>query len=62
VKSPEDRCAYVGEAMGRWIFAIAWPAGAGYVLAERVELCDLTDSIPGELVYGAPSPYLHGAV
>ena len=33
---------------------------AGYFLAEHVVLHDLSDGIPPELVYGAPSPYLHG--
>jgi len=60
VKSPSDRSAYVGEAKGLWIYAVAWPATAGYVLAEEVVLHDLTESLPAELVYGAPSPYLHG--
>ncbi|MDG4822673.1 hypothetical protein O7635_12510 [Asanoa sp. WMMD1127] len=56
----EDRCAYVGEARGMWLYAIAWPAHAGYVLAEDVVLHDLCEWLPPELVYGAPSPYLHG--
>jgi hypothetical protein len=60
VSSLEDRSAYVGEAMGVWLYAVAWPSGAGYLLAEQVVLQDLTDSMPAELVYGAPSPYLHG--
>jgi hypothetical protein len=58
--SLEDRSAYVGEASGLWLYAVAWPATAGYLLAEQVVLQDLTDSLPTELVYGAPSPYLHG--
>jgi hypothetical protein len=58
--SLEDRSAYVGEARGLWLYAVAWPASAGYLLAEHVVLQDLTDSLPTELVYGAPSPYLHG--
>ena len=58
--SLEDRSAYVGEASGLWLYAVAWPASAGYLLAEQVVLQDLTDSLPTELVYGAPSPYLHG--
>jgi hypothetical protein len=33
---------------------------AGYFLAEHVVLHDLSDGVPPELVYGAPSPYLHG--
>ncbi|HET9518497.1 MAG TPA: DUF6758 family protein [Actinoplanes sp.] len=60
VKSPEDRSAYVSEARGMWLYAVAWPASAGYFLAEHVVLHDLTDWVPPELVFGAPSPYLHG--
>jgi hypothetical protein len=60
VKSPEDRSAYVSEAKGMWLYAVAWPASAGYFLAEHVVLHDLSDGVPPELVYGAPSPYLHG--
>lgn len=43
-----------------WLYAIAWPASAGYLLAEDVALHDLTERVPPELVYGAPSPYLRG--
>ena len=57
----DDRSAYVGEAKGVWLYAIAWPASAGYLLAEELVLHDLTEWVPAELVYGAPSPYLHGA-
>jgi hypothetical protein len=60
VKSPEDRSAYVSEAKGMWLYAVAWPASAGYFLAEHVVLHDLSEGVPPELVYGAPSPYLHG--
>lgn len=60
VRSPTDRSAYVGEARGMWLYAIAWPASAGYLLADEVVLHDLTEWTPPELVYGAPSPYLHG--
>nr|WP_307834203.1 DUF6758 family protein [Actinoplanes lichenicola] len=60
VKSPEDRSAYVSEAKGMWLYAIAWPASAGYFLAEHVVLHDLSEGLPPELVYGAPSPYLQG--
>ena len=45
---------------GMWLYAVAWPASAGYLLAEDVVLHDLSDWLPPELVYGAPSPYLHG--
>lgn len=60
VQSPVDRSAYAGEARGMWLYAIAWPASAGYLLAEDVILHDLSEWVPPELVYGAPSPYLHG--
>jgi hypothetical protein len=61
VKSADDRSAYVGEAMGMWLYAVAWPASAGYLVAEDLSLCDLVEVFPSELVFGAPSPYLHGA-
>lgn len=62
VKSSDDRSAYAGEAKGRWLFVVAWPATAGYLLAEDLMLHDLLQWIPPELVYGAPSSYLHGRV
>ncbi len=60
VEGAPDRVAYVGEARGIWLYAVAWPPDAGYVLSEHIELHDLTDWLPGELVYGATSPYLDG--
>lgn len=61
VPTRDDRCAYVGEAKGLWLFAVLWPASAGYIFAEHVELSDLRDDPPGELFFGAPSPYLRPA-
>jgi hypothetical protein len=61
VKSADDRSAYVGEAKGMWLYAVAWPASAGYLVAENLSLCDLVELLPSELVFGAPSPYLHGS-
>ena len=60
VTARDGRSAYVGEAKGLWLYAVAFPASAGYILAEHVVLHDLTEWLPPELVYGAPSPYLHG--
>jgi hypothetical protein len=60
VDAPPERCAYVGEGLGLWLWAVAWPAAAGYVLAEHVEIIDLREGQPMGLMYGAPSPYLHG--
>jgi hypothetical protein len=54
------RSVYVGEAMGLWLWAVGWPEEAGWVLADHVELVDLRDEVPTELVYGALSPYLNG--
>jgi hypothetical protein len=62
VSAPEDRSAYAGEAKGRWIYAISWPAHAGYLLNEEVVLHDLGEWIPSELVFGAPSRRLQDAV
>ncbi|MBX6356214.1 MAG: hypothetical protein IRZ05_10225 [Micromonosporaceae bacterium] len=61
VGSAPDRSAYAGEAMGVWLWLVAWPPSAGYLLAEDVTLRDLTVWLPPELVFGAPCPYLHGA-
>jgi len=38
-----------------WLVVVAWPASAGYLLAEDLVLCDLLDYFPAELVYGAVS-------
>jgi hypothetical protein len=56
-----DRSAFVGEALGRWLFVIAWPASAGFLFAEEWHLHDLAARLPGPLVYGARSPHLPSA-
>jgi hypothetical protein len=61
IDTRDDRSVYVGEAKGVWLYTVAWPASAGYILAEHVTLHDLVEFVPNELVYGAPSPYLHGS-
>ncbi|HEX6870099.1 MAG TPA: DUF6758 family protein [Micromonosporaceae bacterium] len=50
-----DCSAYVGEARGMWLYAITWPASAGYLMVEDISLHDVTESVPAELVYGAPT-------
>jgi hypothetical protein len=60
IRAGDGRSAYVGEALGRWLWAVAWPAEAGYVLAEHFVLHDLREQLPGPLLFGAPSPYLRG--
>lgn len=59
VPSLEDRSAYVGEARAMWLYVVAWPASAGYMLAEEIAIHDLAESLPSELVFGAPSRRLH---
>lgn len=60
VQTP-DRAAFVGEAMGNWLWAVLWPDTAGTLLVEPLVLRDLRD--PGQdldLPFGAPSPRLPG--
>ena len=56
--APADRAVLAGEALGVWLWAVLWPAEAGYVLLEHVVLHDMRDRVPADLVVGAPSPYL----
>jgi hypothetical protein len=58
IEAAAGRSAYVGEALGMWLWAVAWPAEAGYVLAEHLTLHDLRDDVPQPLLFGAASPYL----
>ena len=58
VPGPPDRAVLAGEAKGMWLWAVLWPADAGYVLYEHVVLHDLREWTPPDLVVGAPSPYL----
>jgi hypothetical protein len=62
LRAPEDRSVFVGEAKGFWLWAILWPAAAGYLLAEHVSVQDLREHVPTDLVVGAPSPYLVGHI
>lgn len=39
-----DRAVYVGEALGRWLWLILWPASAGALVADHVTLVDLRDA------------------
>jgi len=61
VAAAEDRSVYAGEARGMWLYAITWPAPAGYLLAESIVLHDLAQSVPADLVFGAPSGRLRPA-
>jgi hypothetical protein len=62
VPGPDDRSVFVGEAKGIWLWAILWPAAAGYLLAEHVIVHDLREHAPVDFVVGATSPYLLGHI
>ncbi len=54
-----DRCVYVGEALGQWLWAICWPETGGLMVLDHLALVDLRDSgHPLDLPIGAPSPRL----
>ena len=55
----EGAAAFVGEAAGVWLWAVAWPATAAAVLLEGFELRDARDPENlFDLPYGALSPRL----
>jgi hypothetical protein len=59
VAAAPDRAAYVGEALGCWLWAVVWPSELSLELHDEARLVDLRD--PGhELLvpFGAPSPRL----
>jgi hypothetical protein len=58
--SAPDRVAFVGEALGVWLYAVLWPPAAELVLLEHVVLHDLRhDAHAGlDLPVGAPSARL----
>ncbi len=57
VASAEDRVAFVGEALGVWLWAVLWPPAAELVLLEHVELHDLRHEAHAalDLPVGAPT-------
>ena len=58
--SADDRVAFVGEALGVWLWAVLWPPAAELVLLEHVKLHDLRHEAHAAQVlpYGAPSARL----
>ncbi|RJL33477.1 DUF6758 family protein [Bailinhaonella thermotolerans] len=61
VEGADDRAVYVGEALGHWLWAVAWPPEAGVLVAlEELDLRDLRDGALPDLPYGALTPRLGG--
>jgi hypothetical protein len=59
-ESAPDRVAFVGEALGVWLYAVLWPPSSELLLIEELELHDLRDArYAGEILpLGAPSSRL----
>lgn len=55
-----DRAVYVGQWGGRWLWAVMYPASAGAMLLDDVELVDLRDlgREVDVLPFGTPPPWL----
>jgi hypothetical protein len=54
-----DRAAFIGEAMGHWLWAVLWPSDAGVLMLEQMHLRDLRDpDMELDLPYGAICPRL----
>jgi hypothetical protein len=56
--APADRAAFAGEAKALWLWALVWPANASLIFMERVELHDLRNLDPLDVLFGAPTPRL----
>ena len=63
VPCAEDRVAYVGEALGLWLWVVTWPPAASVLLLDQLKCTDLRDNRPAResLVCGAPSPHMVSA-
>ena len=57
VPGGEDRAAYVGEALGRWLWLVLWPAAEGMLVHDDLQLVDLLDPA---LAYEVPGAGLSG--
>lgn len=42
--APDDRAVYVGEALGLWLWAIAWPEQSALLMYDELVLTDLRDA------------------
>lgn len=59
VDTPDDRVAFVGEALAQWLWVVIWPDTAGLVVHDHLTLVDArgTDH-PLDVPFGAPTPRL----
>jgi hypothetical protein len=60
IAAASDRTAFVGEAGGLWLWAVAWPETASLIVHDHLHLVDLREA--GHVVdppFGAPSPRIH---
>ncbi len=59
VDAPDAGVAYVGEALGEWLWVLAWPRPASAVLLQQFSLLDLRDPEHAyPLPFGALTPRL----
>lgn len=64
VPAAEDRCAFLGEARGMWLWVVLWPSSADVLLLDDFALTDLRVGGPAAyemLGYGAWSPRVQSA-
>lgn len=52
----EDRAAFIGEAKGFWLWLVVWPAAAGVMVYDGIELVDHRDHPPGHADVGFAAP------
>lgn len=58
VPASDGRAAFVGEAMGVWLWLVTWPASAAWLLAEDLVLLDLRERVQPDLPLGPPGEHL----
>jgi hypothetical protein len=59
LSTTQDCAAFVGEAKALWLWALVWPAAAGVLLYDALDLVDLRDGyVEAELAFGSVSPRL----
>jgi len=59
LRTTADCAVFVGEAKALWLWALVWPAGAGVLLYDALDLVDLRDGyVEAELAFGSVSPRL----